>query len=185
MGEQHIQMVEGDTLIIHAVAKGPAPKPKPELEVLLVIPPVTIYKSASGDYVCFTSNLDICNDGSGPSHDDPSYQAATAYYNGGKYLNADKDKYIVVPPQIRSMLPGVVMGCQARATNTKTGVTSAAVVGDIGPKTKTGEAAYCLAKILNPSITHNAGDDELIYLYELLPDTPAVVDGKTYKLEPA
>jgi len=155
------------------------------LEVLLTIGNVTIYASRKGDYVAFVSDLDICNDGSGPSHGDPSYQSQTAYYNGGKYLNADKDKYIVIPPQVRKMVPPAVMGCKARLTNLDSKVTSAAVTGEIGPDDKTGEAAYCLAKLINPKITHNSGDSRLIYLYELWPGTPAVVDGKTYKLEPA
>jgi N-acetylmuramoyl-L-alanine amidase len=152
-------------------------------EKLLVIPPVTIWKSHDGSYVAFQSDLDVCNDGTGPNYDDPSYQPETAYYNGGKYLNADKDKYIVIPPQIRSMLSSKVMGCQGQLTNIKTGVSFSAVVGDIGPDDKTGEAAYCLAKLVNPSISHNSGDGELIYLYELWPGVPAVVGDKTYKLE--
>jgi hypothetical protein len=152
---------------------------------LLTIPPVTIHAEEDGTYVRFTSDLDICNDGSGPSHGDPYYQSENAYYNNGKYLNADKDKYIVIPPQIRAMVPPVVMGCQGRATNLKSGIWSPAVVGDIGPDDKTGECAYCLAKILNPKITHNTGDSKLIYLYELWPGVPAVVDGKKYKLQPA
>jgi hypothetical protein len=152
---------------------------------LLIIPPVTIYEFACGRYVCFRSDLDICNDGTGDDHDDQYHQSETAYYNGGKFLNADEDKYIVIPPQIRSMVPGVVMGCQGRATNLLTGVTSPGVIGEIGPDDKTGETAYCLAKILNPKISYNSGDVNRVYLYELWPDIPAVVDGKTYKLEPA
>jgi len=46
----------------------------------------------AGHYVRFLSDLDICNDGSRPDHNDPSYQSQTAFYNGGKFLNADKDK---------------------------------------------------------------------------------------------
>ena len=152
---------------------------------LLTIEPVTIYELLDMRYVRFVSNLDVCNDGSGPDYDDPYHQAQTAYYNGGNFLNADVDRYMVVPPQIRAMVPGVVMGCQARVTNLTTGQWSAAVVGDIGPESKTGECAYCLAKILNPEIGHNTGDMEYIYLYELFPDIPAVVNGKHYKLEPA
>jgi hypothetical protein len=91
----------------------------------------------------------------------------------------------VVPPQVRSMVPGVVMGCKAQLTNLETDAFSAAVTGDIGPKDKTGEAAYCLAKIVNPNVAHNIGDDHKIYFYELWPGVPAVVNGKTYKLEPA
>jgi hypothetical protein len=161
-------------------------KSKPhDLKVLVVIGNTTIYATPKGDHVCFVSDLDICNDGSGPSHGDPSHQSETAYYNGGKFLNADKDKYIVIPPQVRSMVPPPVMGCKARATNLDTKVAHNAVTGEIGPDDKTGETAYCLAKILNPKVTHNSGDERLIYLYELWPGIPAKVDGKIYKLEPA
>jgi len=185
--EKHIELMEGDSLVVYAVSKTPPPPPEPEndLEILLIITPVSIYQKPDGSYVCFQSDLDVCNDGSGPSHGDPDYQPQNAYYNGGKFLNADVDKYIVIPPQIRSMVPGVVMGCQGCLTNLDTGAKHDAVVGDIGPKSKTGEAAYCLAKIVNPTITHNSGDKRLIYMYELWPDVPAVVNGKTYKLEPA
>jgi hypothetical protein len=159
------------------------------VQELVTIESVTIYEALGGRYVQFISDLDICNDGSGPSYDDPSYQSQTAYYSGGvdggKYLNADKDKYIVIPPQVRSMVPPVVMGCQARLTNLKTGVWHRAVCGEIGPDYTTGEAAYCLAKIVCPAIGHNTGDDELIYMYELWPGKAAHVNGKTYKLQPA
>jgi hypothetical protein len=154
------------------------------LELLLEID-VPIFSGLDGKYVVFISDLDICNDGSGPSHNDPSYQSQTAYYNGGKYLNADEDKYIVIPPQVRKMVPPKVMGCQARMTNLLTGQWHAGVTGEIGPDDKTGEAAYCLAKKLNPNIGHNTGDSRRIYLYELWPGIPAVVGDKTYKLEPA
>jgi hypothetical protein len=90
----------------------------------------------------------------------------------------------VIPPQVREMLsPALVMGCLGRLTNLKTGVWSAGVIGEIGPDDKTGEAAYCLAKIINPAIAHNSGDESRIYLYELWPGIAAVVDGKSYELE--
>lgn len=156
----------------------------PPLELLLQID-VPIWTGFGGKYVQFISDLDICNDGSGPKHGDPSYQSQTAYYNGGKYLNADEDKYIVIPPQVRTKVPPVVLGCQGRITNLVTGQSYPAVTGEIGPQNITGEAAYCLAKIVNPDITHNEGDDRIIYLYELWPGIPAVVEGKIYTLEPA
>ena len=152
---------------------------------LLTISGVTIHVSEDDGYVYFVSNLDICNDGTGPSHGDKSYQPQTAYYNGGKYLNADKDRYIVIPPQIRNGVRPVVMGCKARITNTVSGQSFSAMVGEIGPANKTGEAAYCLAKLANPSITYNTGDSKRIYKYELWPGVAAVVGDKTYKLEPA
>jgi hypothetical protein len=158
-------------------------------DVLITIGGVPIYASDGGAYVCFLSDLDICNDGCGPAHGDPDHQSQTAYYSGGiqggKYLNADKDRYIVIPPQIRSMVPGVVMGCLARLTNKQLDKSFAAVCGEIGPDDKTGEAAYCLAKKVNPEITYNSGDERKIYLYEIWPDLPAIVDNFTYKLQPA
>jgi Fungal chitosanase of glycosyl hydrolase group 75 len=155
------------------------------VNILLTIPPTKIYEFACGRYIWFRSDLDICNDGTGPPHDDEYHQSQTAYYNKGKFLNADVDKYIVIPPQIRVMVPGVVLGCQARATNLTNGVWSAAVTGEIGPDDKTGECSYCLAKILNPKIGYNSGDKTPIYLWELWPGVPAQVDGKSYALEPA
>lgn len=191
MSEKHITLKTGERLVIDVAPEEVdfppivTPEPVEDLRVLITIGGVNIYTNEDQSYVCFKSDLSICNDGSGPSHGDADYQNQTAYWNGGKFLNADVDRYIVVPPQVRSMVPGVVMGCKAQLTNLDTDVFSAAVTGDIGPKTITGEAAYCLAKIVNPSITHNAGDDRQIYFYELWPDVPAVVNGKTYKLEPA
>jgi N-acetylmuramoyl-L-alanine amidase len=170
-------------LAICNVLSGVQQKPETGLTPLLTIGSVVIYTNEDGSYVRFISDLDICNDGSGPSHGDPHHQSATAYYNGGKYLNADVDKYIVIPPQVRSMVEGKVMGCKAILTNLDSELPQDAVTGEIGPDDKTGEAAYCLAKIVNPNITHNSGDKSLIYLYELWPDVPAVVDDKTYKLE--
>jgi hypothetical protein len=165
--------------------KGKAHVKAHNLEPLITIGGVVIYTSPKGDYICFVSDLDICNDGSGPAHGDPYHQSENAYYNNGKFLNADVDRYLVIPPQIRSMVDPVVMGCQGKVTNLDTKATSAAVTGDIGPDDKTGECAYCLAKILNPKITHNSGDDKLIYFYELWPGKAAIVGGKKYKLEPA
>jgi hypothetical protein len=155
------------------------------LKALMEIGGVTIYATPKGDYLCFVSNLDVCTDGSGPSHGDDYHQDETAYYNGGAFLNASRDRYVVVPPQIRSGVDPVVMGCQAKLTRLDTGQSSPALVGDIGPEDKTGEAAICLAKLMNPKVTANSGDSRLIYFYELFPGRPAVVDGKRYKLEPA
>ena len=142
---------------------------------------VPIFGAFDDHYIAFISDLDICNDGSGPAHGDPSYQSQTAYWNGGKFLNADKDPYIVTPPQIRDLIEPVVLGCLGRLTNMETGVFELGVVGEIGPADKTGEAAYCLAKRVNPKITHNTGDSRRVYLYEFWPDIPA----PGYKLQPS
>lgn len=186
---KNITLNPGDTLTVSVPETVAAPPADESFDVLLKIGSVSIFTAKDKSYVCFTSDLDICNDGCGPSHGDTSYQAQTAYYSGGregnKYLNADVDHYIVVPPQIRSMVPGVVMGCRGQVTNLKTQVAYPGVVGDIGPDDITGECAYSLAKKLNPMVEHNVGDSSQSYLYELWPDQPATVEGFTYKLQPA
>jgi hypothetical protein len=155
------------------------------LEPLIIIGGVTIYTSPNGDYICFVSDLDVCTDGTGDDHGDPYYQSETAYYNGGKFLNADKDKYIVIPPQVRKMPAPVVLGCQAKLTRLDTRKQSLAVTGEIGPDDKTGEAAICLAQLMNHDVTANSGDSRHLYFYELWPGKPARVGTKTYKLEAA
>jgi Fungal chitosanase of glycosyl hydrolase group 75 len=189
--KHNITLHPGDTLLVtvsHEIRPPPEPSPD-ELDILLTIGSVNIYRNRDASYVSFVSNLDICNDGCGPAHGDKYHQSMTAYYSGGiegnKYLNADVDKYIVIPPQIRSMVPGVVMGCRGRVTNLKTKVMEEGVIGEIGPDDKTGETAYVLAKLINPKISYNSGDSDKEYLYELWPDVPATVDGFTYKLQPA
>jgi hypothetical protein len=144
---------------------------------------VIIYAAPDHSYICFVSDLDICNDGTGPKHGDKSYQPQTAYYNKGKFLNADVDQYIVIPPQIRKKCKLKMMGCQGRLTNLISGACEDAVTGEIGPSDKTGEAAYCLAKLVNPKITYNSGDRAEVYFYELWPGRAAVVNGKHYRLE--
>ena len=158
-------------------------KPIDDLNFLVTVGGVSIYISDDGSYVCFLSDLDVCNDGTGPRHGDQHYQPQTAYWNKGRFLNADQDKYIVIPPQVLKLTKGKVMGCKGCLTNLNSGVERAAVTGEIGPDYTTGEAAYCLAKIINPKVTYNSGDKSLIYLYELWPGVPAVVDGKHYHLE--
>jgi hypothetical protein len=187
---KEIYLKPGESVIIISAAPEETPPPsQDDLDILQTIGGVNIYANKDGTYCNFVSDLDICNDGCGPAHGDQHHQSQTAYYSGGiegnKYLNADVDKYIVVPPQVRAMLPGVVMGCRGRVTNLRTDVVEEGVVGEIGPDDKTGETAYVLAKLINPNIDYNSGDTDKNYLYELWPDVPATVDGFTYKLQPA
>src|SRR5262252_8052121 len=99
------------------------------MEPLLVIGKVLIATAFNGGYVAFVSDLDVCTDGTGDDHGDDYHQNETAYYNGGEFLDADEDQYLVIPPQIRSDVPPVVMGCQGRVTNLKTGKWWPAVTG--------------------------------------------------------
>ncbi len=133
--------------------------------------------------VCFTSKAAIDSDGTGPHHGDKTAQDQTSYKPD---LNADIDRYIVVPPAIRNGVKGVVMGCLANVTNTRTGAHTAAVVGDVGPHKKLGEISCATATAigLNPSPV-SGGVDEHIIKYVLFPGIPAIVNGKQYVLQPA
>ena len=132
--------------------------------------------------VKYRAKAAIDSDGVGPHHGDHTAQDQTTYKPD---LNADVDKYIVVPPAIRDGVKGVVMGCLANVTNTRNGKHTAAVVGDIGPHKKLGEISCACASALglDPSPVHG-GVDEHIIEYVLFPGIPAVVDGKQYKLQP-
>ena len=112
----------------------------------------------------------------------------TAYRFPGKpendpaaYLDSETVPYIVVPPSIIRGVEGVVLGCQAFATYKRKRV--AAVVGDVGPRTKVGEGSIALARALGiPHSPRSGGIDASLVQYELMPGQPAVVDGVTYEL---
>ena len=138
-----------------------------------------IYKTDDDAYMQFIGKMDICNDGTGPSHGDPSYQSKTTY---NPYLNADVDRYIVYHPKMRTGVKPVFLGCLGRVTNLLTRKSHWGVWGDCGPDKTAGECAYVLANYLTPTVTYNSGDKNEIYLYEAWPGVPAVVGEKTYKL---
>lgn len=133
--------------------------------------------------VRFWAKAAIDSDGVGPHHGDLTAQNETTYKPD---LNADIDRYIVVPPAIRDGVVGVVIGCQATLINKVNGMSTAAVVGDIGPHKKLGEISCACAKALglNPSPVDGGTDDHIIH-YLLIPGQAAVVGDKTYELQPA
>ncbi len=141
---------------------------------------ITEYSDGS---VRWTAKAAIDSDGVGPHHGDRTAQDETTYKPD---LNADEDRYIVVPPAIRNGVRGVVMGCLANVTNTRNGKHTAAVVGDVGPRKKLGEiSCACASAIgLNPSPV-SGGIDEHVIDYVIFPGVAAIVDGKQYHLQPA
>jgi hypothetical protein len=134
--------------------------------------------------VRFRAKAAVDTDGSGPLHGDPCAQRDTSLHWQGRALNADKDRYIVVPPAIIQGVKGIVLGCQAYAKNIRNGHETEAVVGDIGPHKKLGEVSVATAAALgiNPSPTSGGVDDHIIE-YTLKPGVPAVVNGKRYTLQ--
>src|SRR5437660_2356549 len=82
--------------------------------------------------VSYTSKAAIDSDGLGDHHGDLTAQNDTSLHYEGLPLNADVDKYIVVPPAIVEGVSRVVLGCQAQVTNNLNGMFTEAVVGAIG-----------------------------------------------------
>jgi hypothetical protein len=140
-----------------------------------------IIEHANGS-VQWTSKMTIDSDGIGPHHGDKTAQDDTSLHYQGRPLNADEDRYIVVPPAIRDGVQGIVLGC--RAVVFYKDKQTEAVVGDIGPKHKLGEASCACALVLgiNPSPV-SGGVDKHEVRYMIFPGRPAVVDGKKYELQ--
>lgn len=101
-------------------------------------------------------------------------------------IDSEKVPFIVVPSPLVKKVKGVVLGSQARITNTQTGNSVMAVVADIGPAKHLGEASIAAAVALglsgNPK---SGGSSKKIFRYELWPGTPAEVNGVTYPLQPS
>lgn len=138
-----------------------------------------------GGRVFYTAKMAIDGDGLGPSHGDSDYQPQTSLKLDGISLNADVDHYIVVPPQIIKAVKGIVLGCRALVYNRINKKITDAVVGDVGPHSKLGEASIATAAALGvPSSPTTGGDSSHVYEYCLWPGQPAVVGSKHYVLQP-
>lgn len=153
------------------------------MKIIATIENESIIELGDGS-VTYRAKFAVDTDGSGPLHGDPDAQTDTSLHLQGKPLNADVDRYIVVPPAIIHGVKGVVLGCQAHALNLRNGLSSDCVVGDIGPHKKLGEGSGALAKALgiNPSPTIG-GEDAHVVHYSLIPGKPATVNGKIYNLQ--
>lgn len=120
----------------------------------------------------------------------PGFYVSTTSYERGefrrsdprRYLDSEKERFIVIPGPIRMKVGPVILGALATVTNTETGQSVDAVVGDIGPATHLGEASMAVAEALgvNPD-PKTGGEDKSIFVYRIFPGTPA----PGYKLQPA
>lgn len=152
------------------------------MKIIDTIEGVTINLMSDGN-ITFTAKAAVDTDGIGPLHGDPCAQRETSLRWQGKSLNADVDRYIVVPPVILRSVKAIVLGCQARVTNLKNGMSTDAVVGDIGPRNKLGEVSVACAKALGlNSSPVSGGIDEHVIHYSIWPGVPAMVEGKRYSL---
>lgn len=134
--------------------------------------------------VQYQAKLAVDCDGSDNRHGDPCWQADTSLHHDGKPLDAESVPYVVVPPLVLQAVSGIVLGCQAQVTNTVTGKRTKAVVGDVGPRRKLGEASCeCARRVGLDGNPNRGGTDQHIVLYEIFPGTAAAVDGVTYTLK--
>lgn len=129
------------------------------------------------------SCMNIDGDGSGGNlENDPDFQPDTTYQPA---LNARLDRFIVVPPQVVDVVPEPVIGCRATVLDLDTNLWTEAVVGDVGPSDKIGEASIALAAALHvPSDPVTGGDQRRHFKYTIYPGVAACVHGKTYALQP-
>jgi hypothetical protein len=130
------------------------------------------------------AGAEIDGDGSGPSHGDPDFDPDTTLHDAeGNALNADVVPWCVVPPAVRDCTPGIVLGCQARLRNLRTGAVIDAVVADVGPSRKLGEISIAAAAALGiDSSPTTGGTSEMIVHYAIWPGVPAIVNGVQYAL---
>lgn len=138
-----------------------------------------------GFYLTFTAKMAVDCDGMPRNtYHDPFWQKETSYRNKGRFLNADSIPYIVVPPQIIRAVRPIVLGCMAVAINLCNGLSSTAIVGDVGPVGKLGEGSCELAARVGLRRDPNhGGTQEAIIMYMLWPGARAVVDGMVYDLQ--
>lgn len=134
-----------------------------------------------GTKLTYEGRLRWDNDGTGPSHGDPYHQSDTSLHHFGRPLNADIERYGVLPEQVAREIAPVVLGCQGYATYK--GKRVSLVLGDLGPKNREGEGSTALLEALGVEASNEGGIDTASIFWEFYPGQPAVVDGVTYPLQ--
>lgn len=116
------------------------------------------------------------------------YVSATSYMRNGfdrkdprAYVDSESVIYIVLPSHWRREAAGIVLGCKAEVRNILTNQKVRAVVADLGPKSKIGEASIACARAFGvPSSPKNGGSDDAHFRYTFWPGIAA--DG--FELQP-
>jgi Fungal chitosanase of glycosyl hydrolase group 75 len=135
----------------------------------------------------FVADCDVDCDGPNANPDgDPYWQPGTTLQHEGASIDSYAVAGIVLPPGVIKSVPGVVLGCKARITSTRTSKSANAVVYDIGPTRKLGEASVAAARAIGINSNPNTGGEDSYdaVLYEFWPGVPAIVDGVIYDLQP-
>lgn len=150
--------------------------------------PLAVDVLQDGGRCFFVADCSIDADGSGGNpHNDPYFQPDTAYHYQGKSLNPYEVPFIVLPSSLIQAVQPVVLGCRARMTNLKNGMSAEGIVGDIGPTKKLGECSCIMAEMVGMSGNPNHGgtSDYNGVLYEWWPGEQTTIDGVTYPLQPS
>lgn len=154
--------------------------------VAFTVPGVEIPVFDNGDG-SFSATSQMMIDGDGPdslglSKNDPDWQPTTTYQPN---LDADIDPYFVLPPICFLSVAPMVIGCQGQVEIIGKNLIKPAVVGDSGPHFKIGEDSIFLAEELGvPDSPTTGGSNSLIFRYTWWPGKAAVINGKTYILQP-
>jgi hypothetical protein len=130
--------------------------------------------------------MDIDGDGSGGNiENDPYFQPTTTLKHAdGTYVNSRTERGIVVPGRFALAVPGIVIGCKAQVTDVLFGITSPAVVHDIGPDDKFGEATIALADFFGiNSNPISGGTHQARFFYRIWTDVPSQANGISYPLQ--
>ena len=142
-------------------------------------------KGAEKDEVVkFEGCCRIDNDGSGPSEGDPYHQDQTSLMNNGKYLNAQTECFVAIPPQICQKTIGKVLGSLCLVENLSNELSCICVVGDVGPKNKVGEVSSLAAKVLGVDPNPVSGGSNMHdFAYTIYVNVAAYANGVQYKCQ--
>lgn len=117
------------------------------------------------------------------------YVSMTAYTHAGfdyedpmRYLHSGEVPFCVIPPTLRNSVKPKFLGCHAQMENLQTGEVTNAVMGDIGPNGKLGEASMMAQERMGYKQNPKSGISKRIIRYTLFPGVPAIVDGVKYRL---
>lgn len=109
---------------------------------------------------------------------------AAPEHTAAKWVDSFSVPYIVLPPEVIRAVGPVVLGCACRVVHSGSGNGTDAVVADVGPTGRIGEASIAAAKAchVNPN-PRTGGDNQRRYLYECFPGMAAQLNGVQYQLQ--
>lgn len=149
---------------------------------------VDVLHESRDSKIFFVADADIDCDGSGGNpENDPYFQPETSYKLNDVSLDAYNVPFIVVPKSVINSVGSVVLGCRAKATYHKTGLSCDCIVGDVGPTRKLGELSVAAARAIGMPDSPNFGGDDSYnaVTYEMWPGQTTTINDIFYPLQPS